>query len=300
MTIETVGVIGAGVMGTGLAQALTQADFRVLLLDVSAGVLNKARDQITQGVRFQTLFKTRESAQNNSIADKITFSQDYAILRDADFVIENITEKWDLKKEVYKQIDTICPEHAVFAVNTSAIPIAHIASLTKRAPQVIGMHFMNPVPMKRMVEVIRSSHTSSETIAIAESLLTRMKKNYVLVNDSPGFVSNRVLMLTINEAIFLVDEGVASAEEVDLIFKECFAHKMGPLETADLIGLDTILYSIEVLHDNFKTDKYRPCRLLESMVEAGLHGRKSGQGFYTYERGQRISEERQEKWTLTI
>ena len=300
MTIETVGVIGAGVMGTGLAQALTQADFRVLLLDVSAGVLNKARDQITQGVRFQTLFKTRESAQNNSIADKITFSQDYAILRDADFVIENITEKWDLKKEVYKQIDTICPEHTVFAVNTSAIPIAHIASLTKRAPQVIGMHFMNPVPMKRMVEVIRSSHTSSETIAIAESLLTRMKKNYVLVNDSPGFVSNRVLMLTINEAIFLVDEGVASAEEVDLIFKECFAHKMGPLETADLIGLDTILYSIEVLHDNFKTDKYRPCRLLESMVEAGLHGRKSGQGFYTYERGQRISEERQEKWTLTI
>jgi len=154
--------------------------------------------------------------------------------------------------------------------------------------------------MKRMVEVIRSCHTSPDTIAIAESLLTRMKKNYVLVNDSPGFVSNRVLMLTINEAIFLVDEGVASAEEVDLIFKECFAHKMGPLETADLIGLDTILYSIEVLHDNFKTDKYRPCRLLESMVEAGLHGRKSGQGFYTYERGQRISEERQEKWTLTI
>ena len=136
MTIETVGVVGAGVMGTGLAQALTQADFRVLLLDVSAGVLDKARDQITQGVRLQTLFKSKESAKNNSAADRITFSQDYNILRDADFVIENITEKWELKKEVHKQIDTICPEHTVFAANTSAIPIAQIASITKRAPQV--------------------------------------------------------------------------------------------------------------------------------------------------------------------
>ena len=289
MRIETVGVVGAGVMGTGLAQALTLADFRVLLLDVSAEVLDKAREQITQGVRFQTLFKSTDSAKNTSVADKITFSEDYEILRDADFVVENVTEKWELKKEVYKQIDTICPEHTVFAANTSAIPIARIASVTKRAPQVIGMHFMNPVPLKPMVEVIRSSHTSPETIAIADSLLTRMKKNYVLVNDSPGFVSNRVLMLMINEAIFLVEEGVASAEEVDVIFKECFAHKMGPLETADLIGLDTILYSIEVLHENFKTDKYRACPLLERMVEAGLHGRKNGQGFYAYERGHRIS-----------
>jgi 3-hydroxybutyryl-CoA dehydrogenase len=292
MEIETVGVIGAGVMGTGLAQALAQADFRVLLLDISSEVLGAAREQITQSVRFQSLFKqSTETAQNPRVTDKITFTDDYKILRDADFVVENVTEKWTLKKEVYREIDAICPERTVFAANTSAIPIARIASATTRAAKVIGMHFMNPVPMKRMVEVIRGRHTSPETLEAAGSLLTQMKKNYVIVNDSPGFVSNRVLMLMVNEAIFLVDEGVASAEEVDLIFRECFAHKMGPLETADLIGLDTILYSIEVLHENFKNDKYRPCPLLERMVDAGLYGRKNGKGFYAYEQGQRISKE---------
>jgi 3-hydroxybutyryl-CoA dehydrogenase len=205
------------------------------------------------------------------------------LLDSADFVVENVTEKWDIKKEVYAQLDAICPERTVFAANTSAIPITRIASATKRAKNVIGMHFMNPVPMKSMVEVIRGYHTSDATIEIAKSFLAQMGKECIIVNDSPGFVSNRVLMLTINEAIFLLQERVASASDVDKIFKTCFGHKMGPLETADLIGLDTILLSIEVLYESFQDSKYRPCPLLKQMVEAGLYGQKSKQGFYVYQ-----------------
>ena len=171
----------------------------------------------------------------------------------------------------------------MFAANTSAIPITRIASLTRRPARVIGMHFMNPVPLKPVVEVIRGYYTADETVALAQGLLAGMGKEGVVVNDSPGFVSNRVLMLTINEAIFLLHEGVAAAEDVDKIFKGCFGHKMGPLETADLIGLDTILLSIEVLYESFNDSKYRPCPLLKKMVDAGLYGQKSGQGFYTYQ-----------------
>jgi 3-hydroxybutyryl-CoA dehydrogenase len=171
----------------------------------------------------------------------------------------------------------------VFAVNTSAISITRIASVTSRAPQVIGMHFMNPVPLKPMVEVIRGYHTSEQTIDTAKALVAAMDKECIVVNDSPGFVTNRVMMLTINEAIFMVQEQVSSVVEIDRLFKQCFGHKMGPLETADLIGLDTILLSIEVLYESFNDSKYRPCPLLKQMVDAGLYGRKSGRGFYTYQ-----------------
>lgn len=188
----------------------------------------------------------------------------------------------EYKKDVYEKIDAICPKESVFAANTSAIPITRIASITKRNPQVIGLHFMNPVPMKPIVEAIRGYHTSEETVKTAKKLLAQMNKKCILVNDSPGFVSNRVLMLTINEAIFVLQEKIASVSEVDRIFKSCFGHKMGPLETADLIGLDTILFSIEVLYESFNDSKYRPCPLLRKMVDAGLYGCKSGQGFYTY------------------
>ncbi|MEH2162316.1 MAG: 3-hydroxyacyl-CoA dehydrogenase NAD-binding domain-containing protein [Nostoc sp.] len=283
MNIEVVGVIGAGVMGSGLAQNLAQTGHQVILLDVSEKILDEAKEKIKNNLRFQKMLPKSNKLDNiENVLQKIHPSTDYQTLESAEFVIENVTEKWEIKKRVYEKIDIICPPATVFAANTSAIPITRIASLTKRAAQVIGMHFMNPVPMKPVVETIRGYHTSEQTIEIAKKLLAQMGKEGIIVNDSPGFVSNRVLMLTINEAIFLLQDQVASASDVDRIFKTCFGHKMGPLETADLIGLDTILFSIEVLYESFNDSKYRPCFLLKKMVDAGLYGCKSGKGFYNY------------------
>jgi len=289
MKIEKVGVIGAGVIGIGVAQNLAQTRHQVVLIDLSEEILARARRELHHQLRFQRLFK-KEGAKNEGtpedgareVLERIRFSNDYRALEDVDFVVENVTEKWEIKQRVYAQLEEVCPERCVMAANTSAIPITRIASATRRAPKVLGIHFMNPVPLKPMVEVIRGHHTSEETIEIARGLLSQMGKTGVVVNDSPGFVSNRVLMLTINEAIFLLQEQVSTAEDVDSIFKHCFGHKMGPLETADLIGLDTILYSIEVLYEAFNDSKYRPCPLLKKMVDAGLYGRKSGAGFYSY------------------
>lgn len=284
MNVQTVGVVGAGVMGIGVAQNLAQTGHQVILVDISENILDKAKHEIRNNIRFQGFFKKSDRQKTpDSIIEKIEFSTNYKILENANFVVENVTEKWDIKKQVYSLLDSICPADCVFAANTSAIPITRIASVTKRADKVVGIHFMNPVPMKPMVEMIRGYHTSEATIEIAKKMLTQMGKECIIVNDSPGFVSNRVLMLTINEAVFLLQDQVATAEDVDKIFKGCFGHKMGPLETADLIGLDTILFSIEVLYENFNDSKYRPCPLLKKMVDAGLHGRKSGKGFYVYQ-----------------
>ncbi|WP_394821757.1 3-hydroxyacyl-CoA dehydrogenase family protein [Pendulispora albinea] len=284
LEFPTVGVVGAGVMGAGVAQDLAQTGHDVVLVDVSGAALDRARKEIRNGLRAYALFgKSKERLDAKAILERITFTTDYPLLAKADFVIENVTEKWPIKKEVYERIDGICRPHVVFAADTSAISITRIGSATKRPSQVLGMHFMNPVPLKPLVEVIRGFHTTPETLDTANRLLGEMNKTSVVVEDMPGFVSNRVLMLTINEAIFLVQDRVASAADVDKIFKGCFEHKMGPLETADLIGLDTILYSIEVLHESFDDDKYRPCPLLKKMVDAGLHGRKSGRGFYNYD-----------------
>ncbi|HET8844768.1 MAG TPA: 3-hydroxyacyl-CoA dehydrogenase NAD-binding domain-containing protein, partial [Ktedonobacteraceae bacterium] len=282
MDIGTVGVIGAGVMGVGVAQNLAQTGHRVILVDLTDAILEQAKAEIRKNVRLHLMFnrgKSRESADD--ILQRITFTRDYRLFTDVDFVIENATEKWEIKKSIYEQIDAICPEYVIFAVNTSAISITRIGSLTRFPARVIGTHFMNPVPMKTTVEVIRGYHTSEQTIETTKSLLASMGKDCVVVNDMPGFVSNRVLMLTVNEAVYLVQDQVASAEEVDHIFKSCFGHPMGPLETADLIGLDTILYSVEVLYESYNDSKYRPCPLLKKMVDAGLYGRKNGQGFYT-------------------
>lgn len=281
--LETIGVIGAGVMGVGLAHALAQSGLNTLLIDVSDSILESAVGQIRNNVRFQRLIHGNQGSGPEEILGRIKVSADYDVLRQADFVVENVTEKLAIKTEVYRRLDVVCPPQCVFAANTSAIPITRIGGMTSRPAQVLGMHFMNPVPLKTAVEVIRGDHTSDDTIATATRLLRLMGKKAILVNDSPGFVSNRVLMLTINEAIFLVQEKVASPEVVDDIFKNCFEHKMGPLETADLIGLDTILLSIEVLYDEFKDSKFRACPLLRQMVDAGLYGRKSGRGFYSYE-----------------
>ena len=282
MSIKVVGVIGAGVMGSGVAQNLAQTNHQVMLLDVSEEALEQAKQGIKNNIRFQGFFNKKDSDSLDDILQRIKFSTNYQVLKDAEFVVENVTEKWDLKKEVYAKIDEICPQESIFAANTSAISITRIASVTNRASKVVGIHFMNPVPMKPMVEMIRGYHTSEETIETAKQLLAQMGKESIIVNDSPGFVSNRVLMLTINEAIFVLQEQVATAAEVDKIFKTCFGHKMGPLETADLIGLDTILFSIEVLYESFNDSKYKPCFLLKKMVDAGLYGRKTGQGFYSY------------------
>ncbi|MEH2290142.1 3-hydroxyacyl-CoA dehydrogenase family protein [Nostoc sp.] len=284
MNIQTVGVVGAGVMGIGIAQNLAQTGHQVILIDISENILDKAKHEIRNNIRFQSFFKKSDNTETtDSVLNRIELSTNYKILENTDFIIENVTEKWYLKKEVYPLLDSICPPGCVFAANTSAIPITRIASVTKRSDKVVGIHFMNPVPMKPMVEMIRGYHTSESTIETAKQMLAQMGKECIIVNDSPGFVSNRVLMLTINEAVFLLQEQVATAEDVDKIFKGCFGHKMGPLETADLIGLDTILFSIEVLYENFNDSKYRPSPLLQKMVDAGLYGRKSGKGFYVYQ-----------------
>lgn len=285
MILKRIGVIGAGVMGVGVAQALAQTQHDVVLIDIHDEILAQARDKIYQNIRLSRLFNPpKESGKTpDELISQITFTTDYQQLHDVDFVVENSTEKWSIKKEIYPQLDAICPPEAVFAANTSCISITRIGSVTNRADRIVGMHFMNPVPMKPTVEVIRGYHTTDASLDIAKQFLAGMNKDCIVVNDSPGFVSNRVLMLTINEAAFLLHEGVSNAEDVDQIFKKCFGHKMGPLETADLIGLDTILYSIEVLHESFADSKYRPCPLLQKMVDAGLYGRKSGTGFYSYQ-----------------
>jgi len=283
MSIQTVGVIGAGVMGVGVAHNLAQTGYSVILVDIADDILAHAKEEITKNIRLQRMLNRKQNQESvETLLNRITLTQEYGLLTDVDFVIENATEKWEIKKKIYELIDPICPQDVIFAVNTSAISITRVGSVTKRAQQIIGTHFMNPVPMKKTVEVIRGYHTSEETITTTLELLANMGKEGIVVNDMPGIVSNRVLMLTVNEAVYLVQDQVATAEEVDRIFKSCFGHPMGPLETADLIGLDTILYSVDVLYESYNDSKYRPCPLLKKMVDAGLYGRKSGQGFYTY------------------
>ncbi|HLF24988.1 MAG TPA: 3-hydroxyacyl-CoA dehydrogenase family protein [Anaerolineae bacterium] len=283
MSFEQVGVIGAGVMGTGVAQNLAQTRHRVILVDVSDSALERARAAIHQNLRLARLL-SKSSAQESpaEALARIVFTTDYAALSAVDFVVENVVEKWEVKRQVYPQLDALCPPHCVFAADTSCISITRIGALTQRPDRVLGIHFMNPAPLKPTVEIIRGYHTSAETLETAQAFLASIGKDGIVVNDSPGFVTNRVLMLTINEAIYLAHEHVAAPQDIDQLFKKCFGHKMGPLETADLIGLDTILDSIEVLYESFNDSKYRPCPLLKQMVDAGLHGRKSGQGFYTY------------------
>ncbi|GAA1918629.1 3-hydroxyacyl-CoA dehydrogenase family protein [Streptomyces durmitorensis] len=282
MEFTTVGVVGAGVMGVGVAQNLAQTGHQVILVDVSEEVLDNAKRELRTSLRAFALFNRAAAVDPAAVIEKIEFTTDYELLAKADFVVENVTEDWSIKEKVYEQLDRICRPEVRIAVNTSAISITRVGSVTDRPQNIVGMHFMNPVPMKPMVEVIRGHHTTPETIDTARRFLAEMGKECIVVEDVPGFVSNRVLMLTINEAVFLVQDGVASPTDVDRIFKTCFDHKMGPLETADLIGLDTILKSVEVLYESFNDSKYRPAPLLKKMVAARLLGRKSGEGFFNY------------------
>lgn len=270
-------------MGSGVAQNLSEKGLSVVLIDNNPQALEKAKARIHQNVRFSSLMNPGSELQDpDKVIKRIHFSQSLKDLEDVDFIVENVTEKWEIKKPIYESIDTITHLDCIFAVNTSAISITKVGSVTKRPDKVVGMHFMNPVPMINMVEVIKGHHTTENTLAAAKTFLGQMGKKGVIVQDMPGFVSNRVLMLTVNEAVFLVQDQVASAADIDKIFKGCLGHKMGPLETIDLIGADTILYSLEVLYESYNDPKYRPCPLLKKMVDAGLHGRKSGEGFYKY------------------
>jgi 3-hydroxybutyryl-CoA dehydrogenase len=283
MDIKTVGVIGAGVMGTGVAQNLAQTGHQVVLLDLGDEILQKAREQIRNSLRFQALFNKAAAVANpEAVLDRIHFATDDQRLESADFVVENVSEQWEAKKTVYARLDAVCPAHCIFAANTSAISITRIASLTQRPKQVIGMHFMNPVPMKKTVETIRGYHTSDATIETSRQFLKQMGKECILVNDAPGFVANRLSHLFMNEAANLVMENVSTPKDIDDIFKKCYGHAMGPLETADLIGLDTVVDTLQVLYDDYQDSKFRCSPLLRKMVDAGLHGRKSGKGFYNY------------------
>jgi 3-hydroxybutyryl-CoA dehydrogenase len=283
MDTETVGVVGAGVIGAGVAQALAETGHRVIVVDLADSILKRCRDSIEQNLRLQQLFRKQAQPPQAQVLGNIRFTTDLAHLGEARFIIENVTEKWETKRGVYESLDAVCIPQTVVAANTSAIPITQIAALMRSPERVIGVHFMNPVPLKPAVEVICGEHTSAQTLECTQALLTRMGKEWIIVKDSPGFVSNRVLMLTINEAIYLVHENVAAPEDIDRIFTSCFGHKMGPLATADLIGLDTILYSIEVLYENFKDAKFLPCPLLTEMVNSGKLGCKCGSGFYVYQ-----------------
>lgn len=280
--MKTIGIIGAGIMGSGVAHNVAQAGYHVVLVDLTHEVLARSRAEIAKNLRFQRFFqKDLEDAEVT--LGRIEFTTDNERLSDIDFVVENAYEQWDVKREIYEKLDRICPEHAIFVANTSCISITKIASLTKRPAQVIGIHFMNPVYIKPAVEAIRGYHTSDETVETTRRFLNSIGKECILVNDLPGFVSNRLSHLLMNEAAYVVQDQVASPQDVDDIFKKCFGHKMGPLETADLIGLDTVLYSLKVLYESYQDPKFRCCPLLQKMVDAGLLGRKSGRGFYDYD-----------------
>jgi 3-hydroxybutyryl-CoA dehydrogenase len=282
MAIERVGIIGAGTMGNGIAHVFARSGFTVLLCDVEQRFLDRALDAIGKNLERE-LSKSKITAEEKSSAlSRIQTGTDRGKLAACDFVVEAATEKFEIKSEIFRDLDRICRAEVMLASNTSSISITKLAALTNRPAQVIGMHFFNPVPLMKLVEVIRGLTTSKGTFETVCDLAVKLDKTPVEVNDAPGFVSNRVLMPLLNEAMFAVMEGVATAEAVDEVFKLGMAHPMGPLTLADFIGLDVCLDIMRVLHDGLGDPKYRPCPLLIKMVDAGWLGKKSGRGFYVY------------------
>jgi 3-hydroxybutyryl-CoA dehydrogenase len=280
--IKKIGVVGAGQMGAGIAQVAAMNGFLVILNDVKDVLLDRAMERIQKSL--STLVrKERISEEQKKVAvERIQTTCEIKSFEAADFVVEAVIENQDLKLEVFKQLDEHCRPNVILASNTSSIPITRIAAATKRPSEVIGMHFMNPVPLMKLVEIIQGLATSEEAFETTKDLAVKLKKIPVAANDSPGFISNRILLPMINEAIFALHEGVGTAEAIDSVMKLGMNHPMGPLELADLIGLDTCLSILEVLHQGLGDSKYRPCPLLRKYVDAGYLGRKTGRGFYAY------------------
>ena len=281
--IRRVGVIGAGTMGNGIAHVFARSGYDVLLCEVEQRFLDRGMETLRKNLEREAAKGKIGPDAMQSALQRITGVLDRNRLADCDFVIEAATEKFETKKAIFVDLDRIARKDVLLASNTSSISITKLANVTSRPDRVIGMHFFNPVPMMKLVEVIRGMATSRETFNQVRELAIKLEKTPVEVNDAPGFVSNRVLMPLLNEAMFAVMEGVATPEAVDAVFKLGMAHPMGPLTLADFIGLDVCLDIMRVLQEGFGDPKYRPCPLLVRMVDAGWLGRKSGRGFYTYE-----------------
>jgi 3-hydroxybutyryl-CoA dehydrogenase len=282
MSIDRVAVIGAGTMGSGIAHVFARSGFEVLLCDIEQSFLDKSVERIRTNRGREAAKGKLTSEEVEAAAARVQTTTDRTKLAGADLAVEAASERFEIKAELFRSLDTILPREAILASNTSSISITKLAAQTRRPAQVIGMHFFNPVPLMALVEIIRGLQTDQATYDIVRDLSVKLGKTPIEVNDSPGFVSNRVLMPLINEAAFTVMEGVATAEAVDQVFQLGMAHPMGPLTLADFIGLDVCVDILRVLHQGLGDPKYRPCPLLVRMVDAGWLGRKSGRGFYTY------------------